>query len=418
MQAGVVNMDKRFWRMAQYAYETVPLYIKRGRHYSELEKWEDIPVLKKAEILNHPDSFYSSEFFSISKDNIIKRHTSGTTGKCLELYWDIDDYKKSLMPIWIYRRKFYGINPGDKMCYFFTTSNMGIEDNTECEEEEMKNVKGFSKNNLSRERMLEIYSKIVQYNPVWMFIQPSMAMILCDAAEEDGRRISGLKYIEFTGEMLTKEVRSRTEKVFGCNTANHYGCNEVNTIAFECPAHNMHVIGRDIYVETVNIEGDGATEAKQEGELLVTSALNRVNPFIRYAVGDRAKIYEDIKCTCGCNGRVIELTSARTHDFIVTEDGSKINSYIFVHAVEAVNREFDGCIMQFQVVQEDYQRFLVKLAIDEEVYYIGVTQQMIEEKFLSNILQPEIQNADYEFEVYHHLFPDENSGKLSWFINR
>lgn len=409
-------MDKRFWKITEHAYTTVPLYMRRDKSFKELGEWENIPLLEKTEILNAPDSFYSGAFFGSSSKEIISRHTSGTTGKYLELYWNVNDYRKSLIPVWIFRKKYYGISPEDKMCYFYTTANTGYRDNIEYEEEEYRNVKGFSKNNLNAQRMLEIYAEIVRYNPVWMFIQPSMALLLCDAAEETGTDIDSLRYVEFTGEMLTKEVRERVENTFGCKTANHYGCNEVNTIAFECPYGKMHVISNDIYVEAVDTKTGKSMDSGNEGSLLITSSVNRVNPFIRYNIGDRGKVFDKVKCMCGCNNSVVELTGGRVHDFIKLKDGTKINSYIFVHAVEMVNRAYESCIRQFQVIQNDYDRFQVKFSVDEEVSDIGITKQMIEDKFTANVLHPDIENVVYDFEFYNQLFPEGKSGKFCWFI--
>lgn len=410
-------MDKRFWKITEHAYTTVPLYMKREKGFEELKEWNYVPILEKNEILSDVDSFYSSAFFGYEYKDIIKSHTSGTTGKYLEFCWNRNDYKKSLIPVWIYRKKYYNIKPSDKMCYFYTTSNAGYVGGIEYEAEEYRSIKGFSKNNLSNQTMLEIYSEIVDYNPVWFFIQPSMALLLCDVAEKTGKKIDALRYVEFTGEMLTKEVRKRVEHIFKCKTANHYGCNEVNTIAFECPYGEMHVISNDVYVEAFDTTNGKNADMGVEGELLITSSANRVNPFIRYNTGDRGKVLNKGKCRCGCNTQVIELTSGRVHDFILLRDGRKINSYIFVHAVEAVNRDYESCIWQFQVIQNDFDRFNVRLLVDDEISDVGITKQIIEDKFIANVLHPDMANAVYDFEFYSQLFPEEKSGKLSWFIN-
>lgn len=218
--------------IVNYAYSSVPLYMRRENIPTDNMEWENIPILKKEEILKNPNSFFSSQFLSPDKESeIIKDRTSGTTGTYMELYWNKDDVKKSLLTVWIYRKKYYGISPKDKMCYFYTTSNIGYQNGIEYREEVVENMKGFSKNDLNPERLLQIYNQIIEYDPVWMFLQPSMAILLCDAAEKSGREIPSLKYVEFTGEMLTIEVKHRVEAVFRCKTANHYGCNEVHTIS-------------------------------------------------------------------------------------------------------------------------------------------------------------------------------------------
>lgn len=413
-------MDKRFREMAEYAYSSVPLYMRREKTLEKDTAWSEIPILTKEEILKDPDSFYSCRFLNLDKKReVMQGRTSGSTGKCLELYWHKGDYKNSLLPVWIYRKKYYGIRPEDRMCYFYTTSNTGYGKRIEYEEEELGNAKGFSKNNLNEECLQEIYRRIIDYKPVWMFLQPSMAVVLCDAAQKTGMIIPGLKYIEFSGELLTREVRDRTEKVFGCMTANHYGCNEMNTIAFECPYGNMHIAENNVYVEIINdgkVQGQSGTDSDRgttkEGKIVLTSAANRVMPFIRYDIGDWGRI-KKAGCRCGCKSDVLEITRGRVHDYIKCVDGTKINAYIFVHAVEAVNRDYNGCIRQFQVVQKDYGRFFVKLAVDEEIYEVGVSQDMLEKEFANNIIHEGMRNVTYEFEFHQQLFPE--SGKFLWF---
>lgn len=70
------------------------------------------------------------------------------------------------------------------------------------------------------------------------------------------------------------------------------------------------------------------------------------------------------------------------------------------------------CI-QFQIVQKDYEKLLVKLAIDYEVYGLGITNEILVEKFLQNILQQDLYNMSFDFQFYEELFPD--NGKLLWF---
>lgn len=417
-------MDKRFREMAEHAYTTVPLYMRRDKGLEENTQWEEIPILTKEEILEDTDSFYSCSFMSLDREKqITQGRTSGSTGKCLQLYWYPRDYKASLLPVWFYRNVYYGIKPDDRMCYFYTTSNTGYDRKIEYEEEIMGNAKGFSKNNLSEERLSEIFGRMIEYKPKWLFLQPSMAIVLCDMAQKTGMRIPTLKYIELTGELLTQEVKKRIEGVFGCSTANHYGCNEMNTIAFECPYGNMHVAERNVYAEIVSEDlkevysRQAGLEEKEfiskEGRIIITSSVNHIMPFIRYDTGDYGRIIKGRKCRCGCSSDILEITKGRVHDYIKKEDGTKINAYIFVHAIEAMNRDYNNCIRQFSIVQKDYETLTVKLVVDEEVYDLGVSEEMLKEKFVHHIINKEMENMKYEFEFPKQLFNEK--GKFLWF---
>lgn len=69
------------------------------------------------------------------------------------------------------------------------------------------------------------------------------------------------------------------EAFFNCKVASQYGCYEVNSIAYECPFHKLHVMTENVYVEIV-----------EDNQICITSKHNRVMPFVRYKVGDRGRL--------------------------------------------------------------------------------------------------------------------------------
>lgn len=134
-------------------------------------------------------------------------------------------------------------------------------------------------------------------------------------------------------------------------------------------------------------------------------------PFVRYRIGDWGRIRHNKKCPCGNRNPILELTMGRSNDSILTEQGRKINPYIFVHAVEAINGSYDDVIKQFKVIQRDYNSFLVLLRIDD-----NSVKEDIEELFVKYILEPDLKQAEYKF-VYSDSFINEDGRKLRYFMN-
>lgn len=393
-----------------HAYATSPFYIGLSEEYAEIvqDSFETLPIVTKQEILTSRLPLQSMDYMhgSLSED-LINMYTSGSTGQCMEILWNRYDFDRSLVPLWIYRKKYYGISPKDKMCYFYTVNEPGREDTAYFIN---GNALAFSKCALDEERLVQIYDKILEYEPVWMILQPSMAAILIEIARKNGLSpIGSLKYIEFTGEMLSDTLRSEVKDFFGCSIANQYGCQEVNTIAYECPQGNLHCNASVVKTEVVE---DGQSVYETEGDVVITSLCNKATPFIRYNLGDRAILHKNCNCACGNKGDIIELTSGRNNDWILNEDGTKVNAYIFARAVECINYEFDNAVKQFQIIQTDYDAFTVRLALDD----MSVADE-IEEVFAEYVLQPSLQYAEYNFEFFRFLLPDGRSGKLKYFIN-
>lgn len=187
--------------------------------------------------------------------------------------------------------------------------------------DEQKNYLGISKELLQREKLDEIFGRIYAFQPKWLLLQPSIAMILARYIYETGAEVPGsLTYIELSGEMVTDRQRRFIESAFDAVTASQYGCNEIGSIAYECPEGNLHVMDHNVYVE---IEPFTEQErAAGTGHVIVTARHNKVMPFIRYDTGDIAG-WKDVSCTCGCHGAVLELTGARKDDMIRLQDGPK-----------------------------------------------------------------------------------------------
>ena len=390
-------------QIAVYAYQNVPFYQNL---ISEIPKdFEQLPVISKEQMIQElgrnlaPE--YMVDYLTGKLDRVL---TSGSTGQCMSIYWDEAQQKKSLMPLWYLRKKYYGIMPGDKYCSFYTTRVL----KGRCMDKVVhKQALSFSKLGLSESRLLEIYKELLAYEPVWILVQPSMAMLLIQTAEKNGLAApASVKYVELTGERIYKGTRKKIQDFFGCATASQYGCYEVNSIAYECPQGNMHVMGSNVFVEVLG-ENDCPALGK-EGNIVITSRQNKVMPFIRYKTGDRGTVREGTSCHCGNSSPILELTKARENDMVLNSDGSKTHSDIFAHAVEMVNLATEN-IVQYQIIQKDYGDFDVLLVLDDEEE--GDTTK----ELLIQALGDFAKGKDFHFIRKDRIIPDMRTGKLAWF---
>ena len=407
-------VDKKLAKVVREAYETVPVYIRNCekleidmKEILKQKKWEDIPILERNQIISEETSVMAPSAVPLLMTNkLIFARTSGSTGKYMEIWWKKEDYNKSMLPLWYYRKKYYGISPEDKMCYFFTIQNVENEKKSFLRKSEL----GFSKMNLTMERLADIWHEMEKFQPKWLMLQPGMAMLLCKCMDKYSlERIESVQYIEFSGEIFTEAVRQAVREHFGCQMANQYGANEFNSIAYECPYGNMHLMSENVYVEVLN--EDKKCVDREEGEVYITSLTNSVMPLIRYRIGDRGKMKTGQKCMCGNYNPVFQLSSGRADDWIILADGEKIMPNVLIRAFDCVNYRMDGVIKQFQAVQEEAGQFLIRLAVDEYL------EQEIEELFMESLEDERLRSAQYRFFYQEELFPDKKTGKLKWFEN-
>lgn len=382
--------------MAEYAYQTVPVYYRiaeeRGIDIDQIS-YEDLPVIDKSYFVESGMSCLSSKYIgSYIKGALQKGRTSGSTGKYTEVYWDYKEYRKSMSFLWGLRKKYYGINPWDRLCYFYPAFPNGND------KIEREHCLAFSRKCIFDGRLEAVYKEIVKYNPVWMILQPSNALLLCELAEQTTVP-SSLRYIEMTGEVLTEPVRNKIQSVFQCHLANQYGTKEVNSIAYECPEGKLHCLTDNIYLETVG----------EKEELCVTTLQNRAMPLVRFNLEDRGKIVSGQSCPCGCSGDILELSAGRANDWIIRSDGSRRHPYLLMQLIDNLNEEMDGMILQYQIIQKDFDRFLINIITEEEVF------KEIEGEIDRGIKKRLEDNVTVEVEWSEHLLPAEETGKLAVF---
>lgn len=408
-------MEYKKKKLIEYAFHKIPFY---NQLYNDIyDEWmknncdmELLPFVSKDMIIGDEEKMLSSDYYAKkNQENLIACRTSGSTGTCLMIQWDKSEYTKSLLPLWMERKKAANVLPWDKYCYFFTTSNYTEKEEVYVEQD--RHGMGFSKSGLSEESMREIYEMMLEYSPVWLLLQPSIAFLMCSVIRKYNMpKLPELRYVELSGEMLFPNVRSIIEETLQCTIRNQYGCNEVNSIAYECACGNLHCISSNLDVEI--IRADGVIDEK-EGEICVTAFCNHAMPFIRYRTGDIGIIQKEESCNCGNRNPVLRLTKGRTNDFVYSESGEKLTSYIFVHAIDMANIAYGECIKQFQIIQTKINEFVIRLAIDEE----DMEQfEGISEVIAAHINHPGLTNASYRFECYTGLEIEKN-GKLQYFKN-
>jgi phenylacetate-coenzyme A ligase PaaK-like adenylate-forming protein len=158
-----------------------------------------------------------------------------------------------------------------------------------------------------------------EYQPAFLASYPTMLALLAEEAEAGRLRIKPA-ILWSGGETFSDLTRNEIERAFGCPAVNEYGASECMSIAFSCPEGWLHVNADWVLLEPVDgdyrptIPGDASTT------VLVTNLANRVQPIIRYDLGDSVTVHAE-PCACGnplpairVDGRRDEVLSLQTAD--------------------------------------------------------------------------------------------------------
>ena len=126
---------------------------------------------------------------------------------------------------------------------------------------------------------------------------------------------------------------------------------ELGDVACSCGLSNsLHLSIWNNYLELEN-------KKKKLSDVLITNLNNFSMPLIRYRIGDIAAITNK-KCDCGRETSLLERIEGRETSVFRKKDGSVIASEFFIHFVGVVFNQ--GEIDKFQVIQEDYDKLLIK----------------------------------------------------------
>jgi len=150
------------------------------------------------------------------------------------------------------------------------------------------------------------------------------------------------------------EILFPHERKFACNVFDIYGSREFSLIAAECSEHSgYHIAAENLISEVVDEQGKRVSLG-EHGKILITDLTNYAFPFIRYEIGDLGTLSSE-RCPCGRGLPLIRHIEGRTGDRIITEDGKFISLEAFAHFFKDLD------VIQFQVVQTDYNTLTIKI---------------------------------------------------------
>jgi phenylacetate-CoA ligase len=211
-----------------------------------------------------------------------------------------------------------------------------------------------------------------------------------------------------TAESITAQQRALIEDIFGCKTANEYGCSETGGFVYECPHGRWHISSELTFMEFLDPEGNPVAPG-QNGEIFLTHLRNNYMPLIRYRVGDiGAFLAEDCKCRRGLP--LMKVSVAKESDKVKLADGKCYSSEIFDYINLAVIEAFPSSVLQFRVIQKSFDFFHLELVPGN-----GLVDRA--ENLLKNLIKKQLGGSININITRVPQIKRETSGKLRYFIS-
>ena len=154
-----------------------------------------------------------------------------------------------------------------------------------------------------------LVAQLAAWRPAVLATYPSMAWVLAQE-QAAGRLRLELQAVWTGGETLTPGQRRAIEQAFGAPVRDSYGASECLTIAAECRCMRLHLHADWVILEPIDEHGNPVPPGEVGTTTLLTNLANRVQPVIRYELGDRVR-YTGEACPCGSALPVIEVQGRR-----------------------------------------------------------------------------------------------------------
>ena len=300
------------------------LWAERRRNgdrssYEYLENW---PILEKESLRENPMAFLADE---CKLGSMRHEHTSGTTGKSLDLWRSKDTDRKwyalyearALRWHGVSRKDRWGILGGQLVTRLsqrhppFWVWNAAL------------NQLYMSSYHLAPDLVSHYVKAIQHYRISYLLGYTSALYALAQEILRLKLNSLHLAVVITNAEPVSEYQRETISRAFHCPVRETYGMAEMVFAASECAAGQLHTWPEVGFGEVV--QGDEGVSTDKPGELICTGMINADMPLIRYRVGDRG-VLPLIAHSCECGRMLPPMTSieGRTDDVLLTMDGRRI----------------------------------------------------------------------------------------------
>jgi phenylacetate-CoA ligase len=351
------------WRQERLAFvlsraaTQVPFYREQWatrRRAGDRASWECLenwPILEKDLLRATPGSFVAGD---CNPRDMFHEHTSGTSGKSLDLWWSRQTVRSWYGLFEARWRRWYGVSRRDRWAILggqlvapavqrrppFWVWNAGL------------NQLYMSSYHLAPDLIPSYLDALAEHRIMYLWGYTSSLYALAQEALRLGRRDLHMAVVITNAEPVYEYQRQAIAEAFQCPVRETYGMAEIVTAASECEAGSLH-LWPEVGCSEI-FDGDTPVRRGQPGELVCTSLLNADMPLIRYRLGDRAVLpAQDIACRCKRMLPVLSAVEGRTDDMLYTTDGRRIGRLDPVFKANLPIREA-------QIIQEALDRVRVR----------------------------------------------------------
>jgi phenylacetate-coenzyme A ligase PaaK-like adenylate-forming protein len=208
----------------------------------------------------------------------------------------------------------------------------------------------------------ELCAMLERLDPAAIASYPTTLRVL--AAEQLAGRVRLSPSVLWSGgEWCSPAVRSAVQRAFGCPILDDYGASEFMNIAHQCREGALHVNADWVLLEPVDEKLRPVPPGTTSASVLLTNLANRVQPLIRYDLGDSVT-FSPRPCACGSPFPAIQV-EGRRDDILSLRSPRKRPVQLLPMGLATVIEE-EALVHRFQVVQTGADCLEVRLEPSRE----------------------------------------------------
>ena len=396
---------QRSQEIFEYHYRNNPFYRKflDDNHFI-CSDWSSIPIIKKRDIQKPLEEILGDNYLN---KNLHIHNTSGSSGTPFVFAKD----KYCHANAWAYYDQCLldlGINYGaDLQARFYGIPKVGLSYWKERLKDKLAaryRYPVFDLSDAVLERILGDFKRkkfiyINGYtNAILLFANYLIRknIVLRDVCKS-------LKCVIPTSEVCAEIHREIMERAFGVPVFIEYGAAELDVIAMENYKGEFLVNNKTLLVEILD-DNNNTVKPGETGRVIVTSLYNKVMPFIRYDLGDKATLESNIDGI-----QILKSIEGRINDTIKLPSG-KTSPGLTIYYVVKVLFEGDLNIQEFVFHQDALDSFRFEYVANEELSLLE--KEKIKES-MKTYLEDGL-NIDF---IKKNSLERTSAGKLKTFIS-
>ena len=366
--------ENRLAYVLNRAATQVPFYREQWamrRRQGDQSSWESLenwPILDKGALRENPTAFVADD---CNIRQMFHEHTSGTTGKSLDLWWSRSTVRAWYALFEARWRKWYGVSRHQRWAI------LGGQLITPVRQEKppfwvwnhAMHQLYMSSYHLSPSNISYYLDALQRYKIRYLLGYTSALYALAQNIISSNKTMAQPRVVITNAEPVYDYQRQAIEQAFRCPVRETYGMSEIVSAGSECEAGHLHLWPEVGWIEVLE-NADSPAPIDHVGDIVATGLLNTDMPLIRYRVGDRGALSSQTRCECGRSLPQLRSIEGRTDDILYTRDGRQIGRLDPVFKARLP-------VLEAQIIQERLDRIRV-LYVPAPDYTNEAGQSLIE----------------------------------------